>query len=287
MEEFNKKSDKEILKFKRRAIKFLIFLTIIFAPIIFVFLGFLLVSLFSLNIRVLLISLAVVVSFSLVYIKCYKVYSTYLIYSRDIAIPNNEIKEENDICFKDYDLTEAEVLEKILKEDSNFSKTQFYSYAKSLFVLIQEAFSNNDFKKLRFFEDDKLFSNHKNEINNLIKLNKEDIRDKINIKDVLLKDFRVENNKEMLIVAITVSMRRLFDGEVTKYNYPYIMIFSRNVGVKTKPNIKLSITNCYNCGAVIDVSDDGICNYCNTSLVSGEHEWVLVDLKLLDKETEV
>ena len=117
-----------------------------------------------------------------------------------------------------------------------------------------------------------------------IKSKRKDIRDNINIKGVLLKDFRVENNKEILIVAITAKMRRVFECEETEYTYPYIMAFSRNVGVKTNPNIELSATNCSNCGAVIEVSDDGICNYCNTSLISGEHEWVLVDLKLVNKK---
>ena len=81
-------------------------------------------------------------------------------------------------------------------------------------------------------------------------------------------------------------MRRVFNNEETRTDYPYLMAFSRNVGVKTNPDLELSTTNCFNCGAVIDVSDDGICNYCDTSLVSGEHEWVLVDLKLLSKRGE-
>ena len=183
-----------------------------------------------------------------------------------------------------YHLTEAEVLDKILKVDKDFSKTHFYSYIKSLFIIIQEAWTERDFHELRFFEDDRLFYSHKKEIMELIKSKRKDIRDNINIKGVLLKDFRVENNKELLIVAITAKMRRVFECEETEYTYPYIMAFSRNVGVKTNPNIELSATNCSNCGAVIEVSDDGICNYCNTSLISGEHEWVLVDLKLVNKK---
>lgn len=300
MEEFNKKSNEEILKIKRKSLAILTVVTILFTPVILYFSLALLVSIGVFSFRGIGISLLILVPFILIYKEIYRVYSVYLIHGKDVAIEGLEVvkKKEVDLSketikeniagyiLKDepYYLTEAEVLDKILKVDKDFSKTHFYSYMKSLFIIIQEAWTERDFHKLRFFEDDRLFYSHKKEIMELIKSKRKDIRDNINIKGVLLKDFRVENNKEILIVAITAKMRRVFECEETEYTYPYIMAFSRNVGVKTNPNIELSATNCSNCGAVIEVSDDGICNYCNTSLISGEHEWVLVDLKLVNKK---
>ena len=300
MEEFNKKSNEEILKIKRISLAILTVVTILFTPVILYFSLVLLVSIGVFSFRGIGISLLILVPFVLIYKEIYRVYSVYLIHGKDVTIEGLEVvkKKEVDLSketikeniagyiLKDepYYLTEAEVLDKILKVDKDFSKTHFYSYIKSLFIIIQEAWTERDFHKLRFFEDDRLFYNHKKEIMELIKSKRKDIRDNINIKGVLLKDFRVENNKEILIVAITAKMRRVFECEETEYTYPYIMAFSRNVGVKTNPNIELSATNCSNCGAVIEVSDDGICNYCNTSLISGEHEWVLVDLKLVNKK---
>lgn len=300
MEEFNKKSNEEILKIKRKSLAILTVVTILFTPVILYFSLALLVSIGVFSFRGIGISLLILVPFVLIYKEIYRVYSVYLIHGKDVAIEGLEVvkKKEVDLSketikeniagyiLKDepYYLTEAEVLDKILKVDKDFSKTHFYSYIKSLFIIIQEAWTERDFHKLRFFEDDRLFYSHKKEIMELIKSKRKDIRDNINIKGVLLKDFRVENNKEILIVAITAKMRRVFECEETEYTYPYIMAFSRNVGVKTNPNIELSATNCSNCGAVIEVSDDGICNYCNTSLISGEHEWVLVDLKLVNKK---
>ena len=300
MEEFNKKSDEEVLKIKRKSLAILTVVTILFTPVILYFSLALLVSIGVFSFRGIGISLLILVPFVLIYKEIYRVYSVYLIHGKDVTIEGLEVvkKKEVDLSketikeniagyiLKDepYYLTEAEVLDKILKVDKDFSKTHFYSYIKSLFIIIQEAWTERDFHKLRFFEDDRLFYSHKKEIMELIKSKRKDIRDNINIKGVLLKDFRVENNKEILIVAITAKMRRVFECEETEYTYPYIMAFSRNVGVKTNPNIELSATNCSNCGAVIEVSDDGICNYCNTSLISGEHEWVLVDLKLVNKK---
>lgn len=285
MEEFNKKSNQEILNIKRKSIVILILTTMFFVPMILFFSLSSIISLSIFDIKGLFTSILFLIPFSIIYTKCYDVCSAYLLYGRDVVLEDlyKEISKKEGYMFIDEEfvLTESEVLDKLLKVDPDFSKTQFYSYAKSLFVLIQEAWSDNDYHKLRFFEDDKLFNSHKKEIIELIKTNKKDIRDKIYIKGILLKDFRILDNKEKLIVKITVSMRRLFNNEETNSEYSYLMFFSRNKGVKTDPNMKLSTTNCYNCGGVIDVSDDGVCNYCNTSLISGEHEWVLVDLRLI------
>ena len=181
-----------------------------------------------------------------------------------------------------YPLTEPDVLVKVMKKDTAFSKKDFYDYVKNLFMLMQEAWTNNDYFKLRSFEADRLYYRHKREIERLIAAEEKDIRVDVKVKGVMLKDFRIENNKQILVVALTANMRRIYGDDDTQEDYPYIMAFSRNIGVKTNSKVKLSVSNCCNCGAEVNVSDKGVCKYCDTSLVSGEHEWVLVDMKLIN-----
>ena len=181
-----------------------------------------------------------------------------------------------------YPLTETDVLVKVMRKDTNFSEKDFYNYVKKLFMVMQEAWTNNDYFKLRSFEADRLYYRHKREIERLIAAEEKDIRVDVKVKGVMLKDFRIENNKQILVVALTANMRRIYGNDDTQEDYPYIMAFSRNVGVKTNSKVKLSVTNCCNCGAEVNVSNDGVCKYCDTSLVSGEHEWVLVDMKLIN-----
>ena len=197
-----------------------------------------------------------------------------------------------------YPLSEDEVLEKILAVDGNFSKTQFKSYVRALFMLLQKAWSNNNYRALRPLEADSLYFEHKARIEDLIERNCFDKRENIGIRGCLLKEFKVEGDKEVLIVALTARMTRSFDGDVFRSkewlenkfvkfdnnmgNVPYIMTFMRNKGVKTKTGVPLATSNCSNCGAVINVDDNGVCTYCNTSLVSGEVDWVLVDIKNIE-----
>ena len=165
-------------------------------------------------------------------------------------------------------------------------------------MLLQKAWSNNNYRALRPLEADSLYFEHKARIEDLIERNCFDKRENIGIRGCLLKEFKVEGDKEVLIVALTARMTRSFDGDVFRSkewlenkfvkfdnnmgNVPYIMTFMRNKGVKTKTGVPLATSNCSNCGAVINVDDNGVCTYCNTSLVSGEVDWVLVDIKNIE-----
>lgn len=210
----------------------------------------------------------------------------------------NQIDRDKDgriLISEVYPLTEAEVIEKILAVDSEFSKTEFKSFVKSVFMLIQKAWSNNDYLALRLLEADHLYYEHKAIIHDYIDRGIVDKREKIGIKGVLLKDFRVEGEKEILVVALTARMDRKFDETVFRSreltekklndnggDVPYILTFIRKKGVKTNHKHNLSNSNCPNCGAIIDIKEDGICNYCNTSLVTGEVDWILVDIKNIE-----
>lgn len=181
-----------------------------------------------------------------------------------------------------YPLTESEVLDKIFEVDPNFSKTEFKAFVKSVFMLLQKSVSENNYHLLRAFESDSLYYQHKVRIENEIKNGNVERREVVRIKGSLLKDFKIDGGSEIIIVALTATMRINSTGLSVldeERDFPYIMMFARNKGVKTVDNVHLSTTNCCNCGAVIDVDGDGVCNYCNTSLVSGELEWVLIDVK--------
>lgn len=290
---------------------------LLFFPWIIMTLFSFLYGLFNFNFSMILVGLVGLVSTIVIFEASILKSVNYLLYGRDIISTHKEQYEENkpivhitkknennsrvegiigqrerNIIDKDddgyilvhefYPLTEAEVLCNVMKKDNNFSKKDFCDYVRNLFLLMQEAWTNNDYFKLRSFEADRLYYRHRSEIEGLIETNEHDIRVDVKVKGVMLKDFRIENNKQILVVALTANMRRIYGSEDTYEDYPYIMAFSRNIGVKTNSKVKLSVTNCCNCGAEVNVSDEGVCKYCDTSLVSGEHEWVLVDMKLIN-----
>lgn len=187
-----------------------------------------------------------------------------------------------------YPLSEYEVLSKIVKDDPNFSKQDFYGWVKKVFLVIQKAITTRDKTLLRSFEDDLLYYEHSDQIDDLINSNMFDRRKKIRIKGVLLKDYTIEGDKEFLVVALAASITRpttdmnpnaLFDYDVID-DYYYILTFTRTVGTKTvKSKSNKSTSNCPNCGAVIKVHENGVCDYCGTQITTGDYDWVLLDIK--------
>lgn len=187
-----------------------------------------------------------------------------------------------------YPLSEDEVLSKIVKDDPNFSKQDFYGWVKKVFLVIQKAITTRDKTLLRSFEDDLLYYQHSDQIDDLINSNMFDRRKKIRIKGVLLKDYTIEGDKEFLVVALAASITRpttdmnpnaLFDYDVID-DYYYILTFTRTVGTKTvKSKSNKSTSNCPNCGAVIKVHENGVCDYCGTQITTGDYDWVLLDIK--------
>lgn len=181
-----------------------------------------------------------------------------------------------------YTSSEEEVVEKIKKADSAFSMSDFKDYAENVFTIVQSAWSQNDYKKLRPYESDVLYLRHKLRIESMIDAGITNKRTNVRVKGLLIKDFVVTGSIETLVVVLTANMR--VEDEEGMYitengDVPYILKFIRKRGVKTKKEFHRLASNCPNCGAVIDVDDDGICKYCDTSLVSGETEWVLSEIR--------
>lgn len=177
-----------------------------------------------------------------------------------------------------YPLSEEEVLEKIITVDANFSKENFYAWVKHLYSTLLESFDKKNPMLLRRFESDYLYQRHV-----ALFKDKEQRGEVINnyyIKGVLLKDFKIEGDKEVIEVALTASLNRNKFDNLKENRKTYILTFSREKGLKTEGDLlDDKEMNCPNCGAVLDLDSNGICAYCHTVIPSGKYGWILIDMK--------
>ncbi len=174
-----------------------------------------------------------------------------------------------------YPLTEDEVLKKVFAVDSKFSKEDFYAWVKHLYSTILEALDKGNPVMLRRFESDYLYQRHIALFED-IKASGASISNYA-IKGVLLKDFKIEGDKEILVVALSASINKV---NIYDDNYKsYILTFARKKGVQTTGTLLENETNCPNCGAVLDLDDHGVCSYCHTTVSNGDFGWILIDMK--------
>lgn len=205
----------------------------------------------------------------------------------DSTFINQQVNNQanNDFVFDNT----ASVAAQIQANDPNFSSDKFIGFAREVFMKIQEAWTTKDWKPIRPFESENLFNQHKQQLDEYIRLGKTNVIEKIGIKHCSLNSFREDGEKEILVVWLNAIMRDYVIDDATKkvlesdpgrdWYMRYEMVFNRKAGVKTDPTRKgNSVTNCPNCGAPTEITSSGQCPYCGSVVTNGEHDWVLTDI---------
>ena len=114
--------------------------------------------------------------------------------------------------------------------------------------------------------------------------------EKVAIQNTIIRDFRQDGDKEVIVVELHAVMRdyvvdastnKVLESDPNKdWHMKYLMTFNRKVGTKTHPGMSnKSTTNCPNCGAPTEITSAGQCSYCDSVITTGDHDWVLSDIK--------
>ena len=186
-------------------------------------------------------------------------------------------------------LPQEAVTAQIQAIDPNFSADKFTAWVREVFIKLQQAWSDRDWKKIRPFESEELFSLHNSQLEEYIRGNKINMIEKIGIKSCSLVYFGEDGDKEVVKVRLSAVMRdyvidattrKVLESDPNKDWYmTYIMSFNRKKGVKTQEGLSnKSTTNCPNCGAPTEITSAGQCPYCGSVITTGEHDWVLTDI---------
>ncbi len=181
------------------------------------------------------------------------------------------------------------IAQQIQAIDPAFSADKFTAWAREVFLKLQQAWTARDWKVIRPFESEELFSQHNSQLEEYIRNNKINVVEKIGIKSCGLKSFTVDGDKEVLTVQLGAVMRDYVIDATTKqvlesdpnkdWYMTYELVFNRKTGVKTKEGLSnKSTTNCPNCGAPTQITSAGQCEYCGSVITTGEHDWVLSDI---------
>lgn len=173
--------------------------------------------------------------------------------------------------------------------DPYFSSQKFCSWVREVFIKLQQAWTERDWKVIRPFESEELFSLHNSQLQEYIRGNKINVIEKIGVKSCELVSFVQDGDKEVMTVQLSAVMRdyvidatsrKVLESDPNKDWYmTYHMIFVRKAGVKTQEGLSnMSTTNCPNCGAPTEITSAGQCSYCGSIITTGEHDWVLTDI---------
>ena len=184
--------------------------------------------------------------------------------------------------------SQEDIIKSILAHDPNFASEKFLSWSKQVFVQLQEAWQERNWKKVRPFESEELFNLHKGQLDEFVKNGTINMMENVCVNEAYLYDYKTEGEYEYLTVFMQTSYNDYIIREDTKqvvkgdpntrYDINYRARFMRSIGVTTSENSNASTTKCPNCGAPVDVNAAGQCAYCDTVITNGQHDWVLCNL---------
>lgn len=183
---------------------------------------------------------------------------------------------------------DEEITRMIREHDPDFSRERFLSWAEQVFVQLQQAWTERDWKKARPFESEEIFNLHKSQLDEYIRDGTINVMENVCVNESFLCDYAAEDKYEFLTVfmntryndyVVREDTREVVRGDRDRtYNVRYKLKFMRSLGVKTGDMSNKSTVKCPNCGAPVDVNAAGQCAYCGTVITNGEHDWVLCNM---------
>ena len=192
---------------------------------------------------------------------------------------------------KEPDYSENQVVNSIKSVDQDFSREEFLSWARDVFVKLQYAWSDRDLDIIRCFETPQLFEHHREQIQNYINNKQINKLEKVSINWTKLFEFNQDGSRDVLTILLNSKMidyiinennGKIIKGSNTEFKTnTYKLTFVRTSGVKTKVGTtSVNVTNCPNCGAPVEITSAGKCSYCGSVITTGNFNWVLSNMEL-------
>ena len=186
----------------------------------------------------------------------------------------------------------------IKKDDPNFTADDFTSFVKEVYIDIQNAWCKRDLTPVRPVMHTNLYNTTDKQVQSKIEQGVTYHYESIAINTAYLTSYVRDNEYEYLNAYLNA---RYIDyqtddktGNVirgdrnTRWDFRYKMKFMRSVGVKTTSASENNMTghNCPNCGAPLNISSTGVCEYCGSTVTTGLYSWVLSDFSTVRNDTQ-
>lgn len=167
--------------------------------------------------------------------------------------------------------------------DPGFNEQIFKDKAQNAFFKIQEAWEKQDINIARPFASDSIIQRYTTQISDLKSRGEKNILENIVIGNMNIVEVRNDNAFNYIVTQIDASCAdytvnaqgKMISGSKSINGFTEYWTFIRTVNVVTDNNKQLKDNKCPNCGAALEVSATGKCNYCGAVVSSGQYDWVL------------
>ncbi|MCH5323611.1 MAG: Tim44 domain-containing protein [Eubacterium sp.] len=190
----------------------------------------------------------------------------------------------------------AEIENIIKRNDPNFSASDFVSFTKEVYIDIQTAWCKRDLTPVRPVLHENLYNTTARQVQSKIDQGVIYHYESIAINTAYLTSYARDAQFEFLTCYLNARMidyqtdektgNILRGDKNTRWDMRYKMKFVRSVGVQTKQETSAAHGhNCPNCGAPLEITSSGVCEYCGSVVTTGQYSWVLTDFTTVRNDT--
>ena len=201
--------------------------------------------------------------------------SAYVI-SKAAKTKNNNINTFNNIT--DFDINK---IKEILPD---FNLNEFRSTTFEAYKNIQESWMNFNYDELKKHTTNELFNLYKSELMALKVKKQKNIMSDFNLEEFSIKNMEKGTDDISVKIHMTVSCLDYVvnkNDEVVrgtnkrKVVYKYEMTFTKGLNIKDN--------KCPNCNAPLENVTTSTCPYCNSTVISTNHDWVLSKKQVINQ----
>lgn len=191
----------------------------------------------------------------------------------------------------------TEQIEGIIKQgDPNFSASDFITFTKQVYIDIENAWCKRDLTPVRPVMHENLYNTTNKQVQAKIDQGIVYHYESIAIDTAYLTSYERDSQFEYVTAYLTSRMidyqvdektGKIIRGDkTTRWVQKYKMKFVRSLGVQTKTETgAMTGHNCPNCGAPLEISSSGLCEYCGSVVTTGQYTWVLTDFAGIRNDT--
>lgn len=173
----------------------------------------------------------------------------------------------------------------LLEIDTSFNENMFITKVNHIFIMLYSAIMMDDMNRVRHFISTELERKYDKILNDLNSKNLRQMYDELNVKSTSIESVNITNDKIIINVSLIARyMDYLVNKETNKYvsgindrriEKRYHLVLEKTIG----NNYSSIIRKCPNCGASIDINNNGQCKYCKSIFDMENHDYVLTLLE--------
>lgn len=175
----------------------------------------------------------------------------------------------------------------IKQKDADFDEQSFKDKANTAFFKVQYAWQKKDMEVARAFVSDSIMERYTVQLQDLKDKHWTNHMDNVAVGSTEIAKVNQDEKFDKITVRISASAAdytmddatgKVVKGSQTPNHFTEYWTFIRSKSAHTDKEKSLKNEKCPSCGAALQVSATGKCNYCSSVVTSGEYDWVLSEI---------